>query len=205
MPSATDGVPYLNKAPLFFCSPGDKNNCTEIVKDSFTGSSETSAEAYRKWRDVHQYYEEHSRSKYDYSGNDHYSLAVDHEVRTNGDCPTAFAWPPGTQLRVKILSGQNVFPAIEQIIKTTVNGWSAGLTETLTFQWVSSCEQADIRISFYNDKPNWSALGARAALYDEKNATMNLALGGWRGKQTVFTHGNIARAAAHLFGHALGL
>lgn len=160
MPSAIYGVPHINKAPLFFCSAGDKDNCTEALKRSITASTAPSAPA---------------------------------------------TWPLGKQIRCKFLHGQKVIPGIEQIIRTTVLGWTAALPESVGFQWVNPSEPAEIRISFHNNEPNWSALGAKAILYDENKATMNFSFGGWKENLTVFPHATIARVAAHLFGHALGL
>ena len=157
MPSAIlTGGTYINKAPLFFCSPGDKDNCPDAIKSS-------------------------------------------------GDLDSPKPWPAEKQLRVKILAGENVYSEIVEIIKNAAAAWTNGLGERLGLQWVSSGEVADIRISFRNDLPNWSALGARATMYDQSRATMNFAFGGWGDRQIVYSHKYIARAAAHLFGHALGL
>ena len=157
MPSAiSPGLTYVNKAPLFFCSPGNKDNCPDAIKSS-------------------------------------------------GDLDSPKPWPAEKQLRVKILAGENVHNEIVEIIKTAAAAWVSGLGERLGLQWVSSGEVADIRISFRNDVPNWSALGAKAAMYDQGRATMNFAFGGWGDRKVVYSHKYIVRAAAHLFGHALGL
>ena len=157
MPSAAfPGVAYINKAPLFFCSPGNKDSCPDAIKSS-------------------------------------------------GDFDSPSPWPVETQLRVKILPGANVHPEIVEIIKNAAAAWMNGLGERLGLRWVGGEDAADIRISFRNDVPNWSALGAKAAMYDHSRATMNFAFGGWKDNKIVYSHKNIARAAHHLFGHALGL
>ena len=150
------GLTYINKAPLFFCSPGNKDSCPDAIKSS-------------------------------------------------GDFDSPSPWPADTQLRVKILPGGNVHTEIVEIIKNAVGAWMNGLGEQLGLRWVGSDDVADIRISFRNDVPNWSALGTRAAMYDQSKATMNFAFGGWRDRKVVYSYKYIARAAAHLFGHALGL
>jgi hypothetical protein len=153
-----------HKAPLFFCSPGCKDDCTENVKASFAE------------------YQKDSGSLVKFPP----------------------AWPWGTQLRVKILDGEKVHGVIEQIIKKTALSWMGSLSESLTLNWVTSGD-AEIRISFRNDRPTWSCLGTRAQSYGQDKATMNFAFGGWKDSQRIFTHSYIERVAAHLFGHALGL
>lgn len=114
-------------------------------------------------------------------------------------------WPAEKRLRVKILAGENVHSEIVEIIKTAAAAWVNGLGERLGLQWLSGGEVADMRISFRNGVPNWSALGASAAMYDQSRATMNFAFGGWGDSKMVYSHRYIVRAAAHLFGHAVGL
>lgn len=142
MPSATNGVPYVNKEPPFTC----------------------------------------------------YQYTYD-----------ALPWPSGTQLRVRINPNQKVHAEIELIIRAAIDGWKAGLNECLSFRWVESNEPADIRIEFNNAVSSWSAWGAHARAYGADERTMNISFEGWKSKQAVYSHAWISRAAAHLFGHALGL
>lgn len=114
-------------------------------------------------------------------------------------------WQPGSRIRVKVLPRQTTFDVILNIIKATALDWADGMEENFVIEWVSENEAADVRISFCLDEPMWSCLGRRATMYDQSKATMNFAFGGWQSNTTVYSHAHIARAAAHLFGRALGL
>lgn len=144
--------------------------------------------------------------KDDYTENVKASFAIQ-SITTSSPSIVDFpaAWPPGTQLSVKILHGQKVHGVIEQIIKRTALSWLDGVSDSLSLNWVKSDQYAEIRISFCNTLPNWSCVGARALSYGQDKATMNFAFGGWTDRHMVFTHSYIERSAAHLFGHALGL
>ena len=200
MPSAIHGVPYINRAPLFFCSAGDKNNCSESLKQSFSTGSNPQDDAAGKCRTCGTVYPSNNKL------HDHLRAVEEHQkALAKLESQSNTTWLQGKNLRVKILPGQNFPSGVEQILKATLESWMAGINDNLTLQWVGSYDEADIRISFRNDEPNWCALGARAVFYDRNMATMNFSLGGWKEKLIVFPYSTIARAAAHLFGHALGL
>ncbi len=202
MPSAIYGTPYVNKAPLFFCSHGSKNHCTEALKSSFTAPAGSSnPEAKSKCRTCQALFSSNNLLHL------HLKATVEHQRVKDPPPPVnyffPFAWPAGKHLRVKTLPGHSVHGEILAIIAAAFLEWTPSLGEALSFTWVPQWEEADIRISFRNEEPNWSALGSKAVFYEE--ATMNFAFGGWKEKLTVFPHATIKRAAAHLFGHALGV
>lgn len=114
-------------------------------------------------------------------------------------------WPQAARLRVKFLAGHTTFPIVENIIKEAAKNWMEAAGDSgWTFEWVTSGD-AEIRISFQNDVPNWSAWGSRAVTYPQSQATMNFCFGGWKDGRTVFSQQHIRRMALHLLGHALGL
>ena len=116
-------------------------------------------------------------------------------------------WPQGSTLRVKVLPNQVTYETLMNIIKRTASQWLAGHATGIgiTILWVGENENADVRISFRADQPNWSCVGARARDVDQSAATMNFSFGNWKENGTLHPHSHIIRAAAHLFGHALGL
>lgn len=140
-PSIVPASAYTNKAPLFFCAPGSKEGCTEEVKGSFTTGSTTTAEKCRTCGEDFP-----SKDKL----HEHLRQLLGHQAEDIGNLDSPAPWPPGKELRVKVLPGEKTHDAIEGIIRTTAFEWMTGLSESLTLQWVSSGESADIRISFRN-------------------------------------------------------
>lgn len=127
-------------------------------------------------------------------------------IQMQSSNPSEFpaAWAPGTTVRAKVLSGEKVPDGILRIIKATASSWSDQIA-SISLTWVNSNDFAEVRISFRNELPNWSCVGALATGYPQDKATMNFALGGWKQSRIVYAHSYIQRATAHLFGHALGL
>ncbi|KAH6981604.1 hypothetical protein BKA56DRAFT_731119 [Ilyonectria sp. MPI-CAGE-AT-0026] len=123
-----------------------------------------------------------------------------------GDSIDAVApWPSGSRLRLTMLSTEKVPGWVTDIIRSAVTEWTNGLGEPLEVQWVSANETSHIRISFRNEVPSWSCVGARAAMYEQSKPTMNFNFGGWKSTKVVYSPAYVRRLAYHLFGHALGL
>ncbi|CCT73219.1 uncharacterized protein FFUJ_10099 [Fusarium fujikuroi IMI 58289] len=114
-------------------------------------------------------------------------------------------WPGGSQISIATMSSGAVPSWVLDIMKSVVEEWLRGLGGGLTVEWLPAGSAAKIRISFQNDVPNWSCVGARARLYDQSKPTMNFNFGGWKDDRVVYSHAYTKRLAAHLFGHALGL
>lgn len=193
---------HFNKEPLFFCAPGPKDGLSGQVKASFPaqggGSSSTSpicrtcGTGFPSRRKLFA----HLRSDPSHEKD---------EVRAVASLASPVPWPSGARLRIKFLPGHRTFAIVESAIKKASSDWQkAASTGSWTFEWVESGD-AEIRISFRNDTPNWSAWGIRAAAYSQGEATMNFCFGGWKDDRTVFSQHHIRRTALHLFGHALGL
>ncbi|EQB44948.1 hypothetical protein CGLO_16243 [Colletotrichum gloeosporioides Cg-14] len=121
---------------------------------------------------------------------------------------TIVPWPRGSQLRYSIISRkESKTPEfVIKIVKEAIDEWFTGLGKTLEMREARAGELADIRISFRNDMPSWSCIGAVAAgISSEVEPTMNFNFGGWKSSKAVYSHASIKRLALHLCGHALGL
>ncbi|KAJ4141754.1 hypothetical protein NW768_000971 [Fusarium equiseti] len=114
-------------------------------------------------------------------------------------------WARGSHIRIATLSQDTISSWVLDIIKAVVEEWMTETIGGLTYEWVSGNRHSEIRISFFNNVPSWSCLGPRATLYDQSQPTMNFNFGGWKDKRVVYSHRDVKRLAAHLFGHALGL
>lgn len=114
-------------------------------------------------------------------------------------------WPPTKRLHIKYLRGENCpHKVVDDAIKSAADliiGAAGGLSK----QWVEDEKEADIRISFRQNEPNWSILGCDANDTDAKDATMNFNFGDWGKDKVIYSLDDINRAARHMFGHAVGL
>lgn len=114
-------------------------------------------------------------------------------------------WPINSSLTVKRMSTGNEFTDIVlKIMQKAVADWLSVLNG-LRVVWVTGDGNADIRISFRDNEPNWSCIGTIAKSYSQDEPTMNFSFGKWKEEQAIFSHDRVARIASHLFGHAFGL
>jgi hypothetical protein len=114
-------------------------------------------------------------------------------------------WPLGSHIRFKLMWKERHEPVIKKLIEAMLDEWLKNMTPMLSGGWVDSGAEAEVRISFYDSKPNWSAVGPRALRYPQSVPTMNFQYGGWKESKAIYSQAQIARVAGHLFGHALGL
>ncbi len=103
-------------------------------------------------------------------------------------------WPTGVTLRVKFLSGNSF---VQNKVKQYAQTWSK--YANITFKFVSSSSNADIKIAFDTTEGSWSYIGKDCQSIPQNKPSMNF---GWFNNSTTDTE--FRRTTIHEFGHALG-
>ncbi|KAL5591216.1 hypothetical protein FOVSG1_010105 [Fusarium oxysporum f. sp. vasinfectum] len=182
-------------APLLFCAPGSKDGLTTAVQNSLGPANPlacyTCGQIFSSPDEIKRHLEREASH-------------IEHSA-SDGDIDAPAPWPVGKELRVKFFTGEGYIDRIRKIIHKCLEDWLRNISAQLKVTMVSSSDPADIRISFRRNEPNWSCVGSRATRVAQDKPTMNFAFVGWQDRHTIYSHAHIARVAAHLFGHALGL
>ncbi|MCX6180867.1 MAG: M12 family metallopeptidase [Bacteroidetes bacterium] len=115
--------------------------------------------------------------------------------KTDASISKAGLWTPGQTIRIKFLSGTDYQKnKVKQYAPLWLN------SAYLKFQWVTTAENADIKIDFDENDGSWSYLGTACRNFGQTTRTMNL---GW--VVSTETEASIKNVILHEFGHALGL
>lgn len=117
--------------------------------------------------------------------------------KINGAVITSKKWDVGQIVRIKFLNGDSF---LQEKVKQFANEWM--IYANLTFQYVQSNEEADVKIAFKwnGDSRSWSYFGKDCQIFSQNTPTMNF---GWFNSTTSDTE--FSRTIKHEFGHLLGL
>jgi hypothetical protein len=114
--------------------------------------------------------------------------------RTNGAVLGSNKWVNGQTISIKFLNGDTF---LQNKVKTYAEIWTN--YANLKFQWVSTAENADIKISFNATTKSNSAVGTDCKYFDQNSHSMDLGLIG-NTNESIFSS-----VVLHEFGHALGM
>ena len=125
---------------------------------------------------------------------DKYPASFEGQVN-RGAALTPYTWSPGQTIRVKFLNGDNF---LQQKVIQYASEWMN--YANIKFVFVSTNENADIKIDFYSSNTSWSYIGKLCQDVAQNFPSMGF---GWFNADT--SDLEFSRTIIHEFGHALGM